>query len=240
MKKILLIFAIVLCAAGISLADGGGFDPAKLQRPDLEKIQAKTTDETSKYYYPKLLTKFFANDTAMTVEEFQYFYYGALFQEDYDPYRPQYKPEELQRLEPLYYKDTHTRAENEEMIAYAKAALADNPLDLLQLKYLVYAYEHNRKDILARIWKYKLNHLLWAIAASGTGVDKDNAWIVVYPRHEFDFLNLSGLAVQSREFEEPYYEKVFVKRHAPRDPEYYYFNIQPILEQYYIKHPTER
>lgn len=240
MKKILAIFAIFLCAAGICLADGGGFDPAKLQRPDLEKIKAKTTDEASKFYYPKLLTKFFANDTTMTVEEFQYFYYGALFQEDYDPYRPQHNIEEHQRLQPLYYKDSHTRAESEEMIAYAKSALADNPLDLMQLKYLVYAYEHNRKDILARIWKYKLNHLLWAIAASGTGVDKDNAWIVVYPRHEFDFLNLSGLTVESEEYEEPYYEKVFVKRHGARDPEYYYFNIQPILEQYYLKHPSEK
>lgn len=240
MKKILLIIAIAVSAAGLCRADGGGFDPAKIQRPDLEKIKAKTTDESSLYYYPKLLAKFFANDTAMTVEEFQYFYYGALFQEDFDPYRPQHDPKELQRLEPLYYNDNHTRAENDEMIAYAKAALADNPLDLMQLKYLIYAYEHNRKDTLARIWKYKLNHLLWAIAASGTGLDKDNAWIVVYPRHEFDFLNLFDLAVLSKDFEEPYYEKVFVKRRNPRDPEYYYFNIRSLLDQYYLKHPTEK
>lgn len=207
--------------------------------PDLERIKAKTTDETSKYYYPKLLDKFMANDTLMTNEEFQYFYYGTLYQEDFDPYRPAYNENELKEITPLYYKSTHTRAEKDIMLKYAKAALADNPLDLQQLKNLVFVYEQNKKVLLAKIWKYKINKLLWVIASSGTGLDTEHPWVVVYPRHEFDFLNLSGLSVVSTEFVEPFYERAAVNRKSEKDPEAYFFDIQAILEQYYLKHPSE-
>lgn len=237
MRRIaLLLFLLCGFAASVSLEADNKLQPS---RPNLEKIKAKTTDETSIYYYPKLLDKFMANDTLMTNEEFQYFYYGTLFQEDFDPYRPAYNENELKEITPLYYKSSHTRAEKDIMLKYAKSALADNPLDLEQLKNLVFVYEQNKKVLLAKIWKYKINKLLWVIASSGTGLDTEHAWTVVYPRHEFDFLNLSGLSVASKEFVEPYYERAFVNRRSEKDPEAYYFDIQAILEQYYLKHPSE-
>lgn len=217
----------------------GAVEKPVVHRPDLDKIKAETTNENSKYYYPKLLDAFMKNDTVMTNEDFQYFYYGTLFQEDYDPYRPAYDEEKLKEIEPLYYKSTHTRQEREDMQHYAKAAIEDNPLDLQQLKNLIFVYEQNKKVNLAKIWKNKLNHLLLTIASSGTGQDTDNAWIVVFPRHEFDFLNISGIKVENTQFQEPYYEAVKVARKKEADPDTYYFNLQPILEQYYLKHPSE-
>lgn len=210
-----------------------------VQRPDLEKIKQATTDENSKFFYPKLLEAFMKNDTVMTNEDFQYFYYGTLFQEDYDPYRPAYDEAKLKEIEPLYYQSTHTRQQRDDMQRYAYAAIQDNPLDLQQLKNLIFVYEQNKKVNLAKIWKNKLNHLLLTIASSGTGHDPENAWIVVFPRHEFDFLNISGIKVESTQFEEPYYEVVKVAKKKDDSPDTYYFNLQPILEQYYLKHPTE-
>ena len=67
-----------------------------LGRPDLEAIAAASVDENSKFFYPRLLKAFMANDTTMTPEEFQYFYYGTMFQEDYDPYREAPNPALLQ------------------------------------------------------------------------------------------------------------------------------------------------
>lgn len=215
-------------------------EKVEVATPELEKIKDATTDENSKFYYPKLLDNFFRNDTAMTDEEFRYFYYGAMFQEDYDPYRPPYKEGTLKELAPLYEKSTHSRAEREKMRQYAVGALKDNPLDLVQLKNLVFVYEQNKKVNLAQIWKYKLNRLLRTIASSGTGLDTSNAWYIVYPRHEFDFLNISGISVEGTEFEEPYYEKVKVAPKAEKDAGAYYFNLKPVLEQYYLKHPSER
>ncbi len=207
--------------------------------PDLEAIRQASIDPQGRYYYPDLLKKFMSNDTAMDATDFEHFYYGALFQEDYDPYRPAYNQDELKALEPLYYRQSHTRAERDMMLRHAKAAIADNPLDLIQLKNLIFVYEQNKKVNLAKIWKNKLNHLLQTIATSGTGIDKENAWVVVYPRHEFDFLNIMGVPVQDTQFEPPYYEKVQVAKKTEKAPEAYYFNLQPILEQYYKKHPAE-
>lgn len=211
-----------------------------VHKPDLEKIKKETLDPKSKYNYGKLLRKFMSNDTIMNTEDFEYFYFGTLFQEDYDPYRSAYDQVELERLQPLYYQNSHTREELSRMETYAKKAIEDNPLDLAQLKNLVFVYEQNHKVNLAKIWKNKLNHLLLVIAQSGTGLDTDNAWTVVYPRHEFEFLNISGLVVEENEFQAPYYEKFTVKGKSDKDPVAYYFNLQPVLEQYYRKHPSER
>lgn len=210
------------------------------EKPDLLQIKAETIDENSKYYYPKLLGQFMTNDTVMTNDDYRYLYYGTLFQEDYNPYRKPINEAEMKRLEPLYAKTKHTRAEREEIRHYAELAINDNPLDLIQLRNLVFVYEQNGKVNLAKIWKNKLNHLLQVIGSSGTGLTPDEAWYVVYPRHEFDFLNITGLQVQSRSFQEPYFERITVAKRADKDPDTYYFNLQPVLEQYYIKHPSER
>ena len=211
-----------------------------VHKPDLEKIKKETLDPQSKRSYAKLLRKFMSNDTIMNNEDFEYFYYGTLYQEDYDPYRPTCDQAELDSISPLYYKASHSRAELDRMEAYAKRALEDNPLDLEQLKNLVFVYEQKKKVNLSKIWKNKLNHLLLTIAQSGTGADTDNAWVVVYPKHEFEFLNLSGLVVEESEFQAPYYEKFNVKAKSDKDPSAYFFNLQPVLEQYYLKHPSER
>ena len=235
MRKLVISLLISFFAVAANAAN-----KLDIHKPDLEKIKKETLDPRSKHTYAKLLNKFMSNDTIMTTEDFEYFYYGTLFQEDYDPYRPAYDQAELERVSPLYYKTSHSRAELEQMETYAKKALEDNPLDLVQLKNLIFVYEKKQKVNLAKIWKNKLNHLLLAIAQSGTGADPDNAWTVVYPKHEFEFLNISGLVVEGSEFQAPYYEKINIKTKSEKDPSAYYFNLQPVLEQYYKKHPSER
>ncbi len=59
----------------------------KVEKPDLEKIKEETLNPRSNYYYPKLLEKYWRNDTVMTNEEYRNLYPGYMFQEDYDPYR---------------------------------------------------------------------------------------------------------------------------------------------------------
>lgn len=236
MKKFFIAF-LSLLAAGSA---GASPDRLKVEPVDLDNVRVQTTDPNSKFFYPRLLKMFMSNDTVMTDDDYRYFYYGTLFQEDFDPYRPTLDEQEYQRLEPLYYKTRHTRAERDAMLKYAEACLKNNPLDLIQLKNLVYVYEKKQKVNLAKIWKHKLNHLLRTIASSGTGADTENAWLVVYPRHEYDFLNLSGIAAQAQEFVPPFYEHISVQKKNDKDPEGYFFNIGPLLEQYYIKHPSEK
>lgn len=213
---------------------------SSIGKPNLEAIKSATLDENSKFYYPKLLKKFMANDTVMNDEDFQYFYYGTLFQEDYDPYRPQVSPDKQAALAPVFNKKQWNRTERKQILEYALESLADNPVSLRQLTNKIFVYEQNGKLDLAKIWQNKLNHLLLVIASSGTGVDAENAWIVVYPQDEYDFLNLSGITVKEAQYQAPHYDYVIVNPRTPTSPQGYYFDIEEILHQYYLKHPSEK
>lgn len=208
--------------------------------PDMEAIRTESTNPESKFYYPRLLRMFMSNDTVMTDEDYKYFYYGTLFQEDYDPYRPNPYEAQVKQIEPLYFKTENlTRAERQTIEDLSRKSLENNPLDLRQLMYRVYVYEQNKKYNLAKIWKHKLDHILLTIAASGTGNDPENAWVVVYPSHEFDFFNIPGGSVESQQFEPPYYEKLTVRNKKGDKTTEHYFNLHHMLEQYYLKHPEE-
>lgn len=212
---------------------------SNLGRPDMDSIRVASTDPESRLFYDNLYQKFMKNDTLMTEQEFQYFYYGTLFQEDYDPYRGTFRPKQLDVLRPIYLKEKQSRAERQMMLDYATAALEDNPVNIQQLVNRVYAYEKNGKYDLAKIWQYKLNHILLVIAASGTGTDPETARIVVYPQHEYDFLNLAGYIATGQKFEAPCFDYITVKPKNQNDSEGFYFDISEMLRQYFLKHPSE-
>lgn len=235
-KPLTLLFAI---AALLMPAAAKNSQRSALGTPDMEKIARESTDPSSAHYYPKLHAKFMASDTTMTPEDFQFFYYGTMFQEDYDPYREPVNPELLQELQPIYAKEKRTRADRGKMLDYAIQVLEDNPIDLRQLTNRIFVYEQNRKTDLARIWQYKLNHLLLVIAASGNGSDPENAIIVVYPQHEYDFLNLSGMTAISQRFEPPHFDYIEAQKTGSKNINGYYFNIEEMLNQYFDKHPSE-
>lgn len=236
MRKIISALLLIISFNALAAKTSARAD---LGVPDLDAIARESVDPKSKFYYPRLFKQFMANDTTMTNEEFQYFYYGTMFQEDYDPYRAAPNPELLQELMPIYAKDKRTRADREKMLAYALQVIDDNPVDLRQLTNKIYVYEQNRKYDLAKIWQFKLNRLLLVIAASGTGADPQTAYVVVYPQHEYDFLNLSGLTAASQRFEAPYYDYIQVNKANNNTPDGYYFNISEMLKQYFVKHPAE-
>lgn len=207
--------------------------------PDMEKIKTETLDPSSKYYFPKLMANYEKNDTLMTLEDYRYLYLGSIFQEDYDPYRRSPYDSEI---EALYYKKDHTRSELDQIIDYAEEALLDDPFDLQQINFLIYALQNRGKINRAKIWQYRLNHLLEAILSTGTGLDAENAWIVTDPKHEYSILNFKNNIVDESNYIAPYYDYVKIHRDAGDDktPEGYYFNIRYILEEYYRKHPEQR
>lgn len=231
---------IILTVAAKPANPTGQASPSDAIHPDFDKIKAETLNPDSRYYYPKLLKSFLSDDTTMTADDYHYFYYGTMFQEDYNPYRPNPFQAELKATEPLYYKHgSLSRSEKNQILALADKSLKNNPMNLTQLMYKVYVYEQNGKYNHALIWKHKLDHLLLTIARSGTGLDKEHAWVIVYPTHEFDYFNISGISVVGQEFEQPYYERVTVSAPNSDKPRDYYFDLHHLLEQYYLKHPSE-
>ena len=219
---------------------GGALTKIKVDRPDLNKIMEATLDPSNKFYYPKLWEKYSRNDTTMTPEEYRYLYLGYMFQEDYDPYR---ESPYTAVTEDLRDKASHTRAEIDTIRKYAEKALQDNPFDLRQMSFLVHVLKERNKNMSAKIWEYRLEHLLGAIKSTGTGEDVENAWFVIYPVHEYDMVQLLGYEAVDVEYVEPGYDHLMVQPDGTvkhRNPaKGFYFNVLVPQQQYELKHPDE-
>ncbi|MDE6080333.1 MAG: DUF4919 domain-containing protein [Duncaniella sp.] len=235
MKRLLtLLAAIVLTAA---MLPAQTLTQLKREKPDLEAIRKATLDRTSPYYYPRLMAEFQRNDTLMKIDKFRHLYLGAMFQEDYNPYRS--SDRELQYRAVLDRSKKLTRQECDSVIVTATRSLEDNPFNLGEMVMLINALRGKGKTNLANIWQYKLNYLLMAIVSTGTGDDEENAWYVIEPQHEYVLLNMMDLIVSDHIFYDPCYEYIAVKNTSGRDAGGFYFNIGPLLEEYYRKHPDE-
>lgn len=227
MKLLRLLLPIFL---GLALCS---FDPVK---PDLEQIRQDVQNPESPFYYPNLMERYERNETIMTLDDFRHLYLGAIFEEDFNPYR---RGNYSSLVEQLYFKSRHSKSECDRIIKYAELALKDNPFDLQQIDYLIYALREKRKNNLANIWQFRLNHLLEAIVSTGTGLDPDNAWFVINPQHEYFLLNRMGRVATDYEFLTPGIDHISVTPKGAKDPSDYYFFSRPFLEQYRLKFPVD-
>lgn len=236
MKKIALIIAVTLLMSlnPLMAQTRRGEKKIAIERPDMEQIKREVNDPKSKFYYPRLMEMFQRNDTVMTLPQFRYLYLGTVFQEDYNPYRHNATDAKLQDL---YQLHSHTRAQLDSIIYHAEQALADDPFDLTQMSYLIYALDKRGKVNKAAIWQFRLNHLLEAIVSTGTGADTDNAWYVINPRHEYNIINFLGNVATGQQYVEPYFDYISISSQNSKSPEGYFFNIKNLLEEYYRKHP---
>lgn len=214
-----------------------------VERPDLEAIRVATLDPQSEMYYPKLIKKFNLNDTIMTADEYRHLYLGYMFQEDYDPYRES----PYSSITDTYRnKTSHTKEEIDTIRKYAELTLLDNPFDLRQMSLLVHVLKERRKDMSAKIWEYRLEHLLGAIKSTGTGENEDNAWFVIYPAHEYDMVQLMGYHAVDAEFIEPGFDYLKVepeeetsRRLRDNVQKGFFFDVRQIHQQYELKHPDD-
>ena len=59
----------------------------EIKAVNFDSIRVETQNPSSKYFFPKLIKGFQSNDTTMTFDQYRHFYYGYVFQEDYNPFR---------------------------------------------------------------------------------------------------------------------------------------------------------
>lgn len=238
MKSILHILSAVVMAltAVASLSAQSREVEFKREVPDMDEIRRAVNNRKSPYYYPRLMEEYHHNDTLMKLDKFRYLYFGYMFQEDYNPYRPKAFESNLSNIAD---KKEWTRQECDSVIKYSEMSLEDNPFDLRRMVNLISALKTKGKNNLAKIWQYKLDYILMAIVSSGTGLDEENAWYVIQPEHEYVLLNAMGQMAVKHVFYEPYYEFI-TARDEKGTQSGYYFNIQTILDEYYRKYPEEQ
>lgn len=232
MKKLLTIILI-----GIAVSTFTSFSADKKNKlepvaPNMEEIKRNTQnpDSVSKYHllYKTLWRKFQQNDTNMSLNEYRHLYYGYTFQEDYNPYRIS---EFSTKIQPLYYNKTLTRAECDTIIKYAELSLADVPFDLNQMQFYIYALKTKKKNALASIWQFRLNHLIQAILSSGTG-KLESPWVVISPVHEYNIANFAGLRVIDHKEINDSIDQITVEETDPKKPKEFYFNVSYVKKEY--------
>ena len=232
-KTLLTLIATLLCGSVWAQAEESD---CEMVVPDLEQIRMEVNNPQSAYYYPTLVAKYNSNDTTMTIDEYSYYYLGYTFQEDYNPYR---KSEYAHQIDHLYKQNKELSvAEYENLVLFAKQTLNDDPFDLRQINILIYALKGLNRHNDAKVWQYRLDHLIDAILATGDGKTPETAWHVIYPTHEYIILNCLGMKGVEFVFVEPYYDYIEAEKNALKI-EGFYFNVERILDVYDTKYCHE-
>ena len=228
LQYILITITLTLGLASVSAAEKNNF-----QAPDFQAIKTETLNPDSKYYYPKLIAKFHSNDTTMTLDEYRHLYYGYMFQEDYNPYR---KSVYTTKVEPLYFKNIHTKEESDTILRYAEMSLSDDPFDLRQMMFFTIALKEKKKLARAAIQQFRLNHVVAAIMSSGNGT-QEHPWFVISPAHEYNLLNfMNHVAIEHHSIGETIdYLKIKKDKDNAKVPDGYYFDVANVIEIYKIK-----
>lgn len=241
-----LTYILLICLGCVLCAPAGVYAQKKLkvEKPDLHQIRRSTLNPSSQFYYPKLQKLYDAQDTVMTPEQYRYYYFGNMYQEDYDPYRNsefaehtdsllnlnrtvvqgrdstfrahKQRNESVYELHRLKQKlDTEGLRQQRSIEKSALEAVRDNPFDIMSIYMLSRLYQDMGKTNLARVWEYRLENLLGAIISSGSGKSREDPFVVISPDHEYFLLEVLGYDVDDYEYIEPGFD--YLKVH-PIDP----------------------
>lgn len=169
-------------------------DGVGLLVPDYDYLKTVINDKSSPFYYPKLLKRFAAADTSLSIEELHCLYYGYVLQPDYNPYL---HPEEVDEALKFLNKDEVSKKEAKKAIKLLNKAIAETPVHLP-----LYAYRHYANSVLYGIESkqaaedaFRYLALMGVVRSSGLGNGYDNAFHVAITNHSYLLMQYYGFNV---------------------------------------------
>ena len=236
-----IITALILAWASVATAQNRQEVPERnpqskfaIKKEDFDHVREVITNPKNAYYYPKLMKAYTSySDTTMSIEAWRNFYYGYTFQEDYDPFRESVYSN---KVEELYYKQPHSRAECDTIEHYAELSLNDNMFDMNQMNFYIYVLKEKKKHARAAMWQYRLDRLIAAIMSSGRGT-KEEPWVVITPEHEYNIINFLGFVATDHETLDGGIDYIKVQPVAGKSAEGFYFDISRMMQIAALKFP---
>jgi hypothetical protein len=204
-----------------------------IKKVDFDHVHDVISSPKNAYYYPKLMKAYNSNDTTLSIEAWRNFYYGYTFQEDYNPFRESVYSN---KVEELYYKQPHSRAECDTIEHYAELSLNDNMFDMNQMNFYVYVLKEKKKHARAAMWQYRLDRLIAAIMSSGRGT-KEEPWVVITPEHEYNIINFLGFVATEHETLDGGIDYIKVQPVAGKNTDGFYFDISRMMQVADLKFP---
>ena len=236
-----IITALILAWASVATAQNRQEVPERnpqskfaIKKVDFDHVREVITNPKNAYYYPKLMKAYTSySDTTMSIEAWRNFYYGYTFQEDYDPFRESVYSN---KVEELYYKQPHSRAECDTIEHYVELSLNDNMFDMNQMNFYIYVLKEKKKHARAAMWQYRLDRLIAAIMSSGRGT-KEEPWVVITPEHEYNIINFLGFVATDHETLDGGIDYIKVQPVAGKSAEGFYFDISRMMQIAALKFP---
>ncbi len=198
MKTKFLFILCLFCAPFMVVAQNdqdGNYDTSEVQQffvPDYDQIGKVINDKKSPYYYPKLVKKLAKADTSMTLDDVHYLYYGYVLQDDYNPY---IHLDEEDKARDILNKEDVSEKDARKAIKLLDKAIEKVPTHVRLYFYRYVAntivYGENSKQANADVFRYIA--LISAIAASGNGMDFENAYHVAIVAHSYNLMSYFGL-----------------------------------------------
>lgn len=166
---------------------------------NFDRISEEISYSGSKNYYPNLYTRYVTGDTTLNLSEYRLLYYGYAFQDAYSP------------LDSSPLKDSismymETNGENLDqkksliLINLIRKALVEEPFNLRMINLLAYAYQKADDIENALKTSRNLNAITEAILSSGTGIDKEYPWVLLYRKDLYDLITMFGGTVSRRAY----------------------------------------
>ena len=184
MRKLSLIVVALLCGFATTYAQEEFFTP-----PDYRQIERNVQDATSSLYFPRLMERYLAGDSTLTLEEARHLYFGFTFQPDYAP--TVISPYNRRLIDVLSRQRFRSR-DFINILRYSNALLEADPFNLraLSAKMLVYAEHDNAEAYMRTVWQKSV--VLDAIVSTGDGMSEETPFFVIKAAHQYDILPILG------------------------------------------------
>ena len=222
-----------LTAGLLALLAPTGAQAQEAAEPDYRQIAQTIGNHKSPNYYPTLVSRYLANDTTLSLENYRNLYYGFALQEDFVPYQ-----DEKAELLDIRRKIAETGGSKDicpEAIRISRAILDDNPFNLLAIATLASASLQTGDTVSFLQWQQKQQGLLDAILSSGDGDSPATAFHVISLEHEYEVLSRLGLEVESDSLCNGEIEYLRVKENASGERGFY-FNFGACSRIYNVKY----
>ncbi len=159
--------------------------------PDNDSLYRAIADGDSPYYYPNLYGRYMAGDTTLTLDDYRHLYYGFAWDENYRPLQSTKETDWI--LEAFSANREPDSLQCLQIMEHAGKVMLRDPFSPSNLNFMAYACHRIGDYEWERVNADRLEKVLAAIGATGTGLKEDSPWHIIMFSHAIDYLAAQGI-----------------------------------------------
>lgn len=232
MKRIILLLIALLPSLAMAQTK---HNDAALRVPDNEEVLARVIDNSSPYYYPRLMERYIHGDMTLTLDEYHYLYYGFAFADNYRPLEN--NPALIDVLEVFAETDAPDSLQLLRVVESGERLMHSDPFSPQNLNILTFAYGKLGNRKMEQVCYDRFMKVMQTIEASGRGNREESPWHVLTFQHAADFTAWRGGEINNRQVRSRSVEYIQLKVKDAEGNRGYFFDFSRV----YLKRPeTEK